>query len=161
MANSADIQKSSRIRRGSRTVLPPRRRGTYAASAISTAARRSGRRRRTGKGVEGRPRKDHRRTPSRGAETGGIRSGQPTDGADHRRLEQRHPAARLVAVPDALQPASAAGKDDAVLAQPLRHQQRQGAERPLHARPVRADAPARPGQFLRSAKRRCPATRPC
>ena len=38
--------------------------------------------------------------------------------------------------------ASAAGKADAVLAQPLRHQQRQGAERPLHARPVRADAQA-------------------
>ena len=44
-------------------------------------------------------------------------------------------------------PAPVAGKDDAVLAQPLRHQQRQGAERPLHARPVRVAAPHALGNF--------------
>ena len=49
------------------------------------------------------------------------------------------------------QPAPAAREDDAVLAQPLRHQQRQGPQRRLHARPVRADAPARPGQLPRPA----------
>ena len=50
-----------------------------------------------------------------------------------------------------LQPAPAAREADALLAQPLRHQQRQGAERRLHARPVRADAQARPRQLRDAA----------
>ena len=61
--------------------------------------------------------------------------------------QRRRPTPSRVAVPHALHAASAARKDDAVLAQPLRHQQRQGAQRRLHARPVRAAAPACPGQL--------------
>ena len=66
-------------------------------------------------------------------------------------VQHRAAGVRLVALSDAARRAPAPRKAHAVLAQPLRDVERQGPERRLHGRPVRADAPARPGQLRRPA----------
>ena len=81
---------------------------------------------------------------------GRVRRAHDAPGREHRQEQQRRAVARLVADADAVLAASAPGEAHALLAQPLRHQQRQGAERPLHARAVRPAAQARPGQLRRS-----------
>ena len=76
-------------------------------------------------------------------------------------LQRLRPSACLVVGSHVARPTSITGENHALLAQPLRHQQRQGAERPLHARPVRADAASTPWATSPRCCTRCPATRPC
>ena len=124
-------------------------------SATSTAGPRSGR-----TGTNCKPASNSAPTNSSTSSSRAATAWPPSRrkrsaGAKRSQGQQPLQASAWWLVPDALHAAPAAREADAVLAQPLRHQQRQGAERRLHARPVRPDAPARPGQLPPTCCRRC------